>query len=235
MLGTAFNIASVVAQPTLLVDQSQTLYNIWAMIYNNGHAQSFVPSHNMLSRVDVLLQLGSGVLDYVKFKIFQDDGTGFPDTSVVLASAELVPGPDVIWDGFEYTGWYIADFADIEVNVGQRYYIWVDIIYGSPEWKGKWGVADGHGDPAYHDLYPRGEAWTFVYVLPTPSKDPTNDFTFKTYYSHIPVGGKATPINMPMNSPESMVPYIGLIILLAVAATTVVYAKKRKRDAEIIS
>jgi len=185
MLKLAFNVTSVVAQSSLLVDQSQTLYNVWAMIYNQGHAQSFVPSHNMLSRVDVLLQLSSGALDYIEFKIFRDDGTGFPDTSVVLATAELVPGPDVVWDGFEYTGWYIADFADIEVTVGQRYYIWVDITYGSPEWKGKWGVADGHGDPAYYDLYPNGEAWTFVYILPTPSKDIANDFTFKTYYPRI--------------------------------------------------
>jgi len=47
----------------------------------------------------------------------------------------------------------------------------------------------------------------------------------------IPVGG----IYIRVNKLELLAPYIGLTILLAVAVTTVVYIKKRKRDTKIIS
>jgi len=56
---------------------------------------------------------------------------------------------------------------------------------------------------------------------------------------HAAVGGKATPINRvtiePMNNLVLLAPYIGLILLLAVAVVTVVYVKKRKRHTEIDS
>jgi len=72
--------------------------------------------------------------------------------------------------------------------------------------------------------------WDYVKIDITGAKPPLPP---------TPVGGKATPINKiavkPMNSLESLAPYIGLTILLALAVVTVVYVKKRKRDTEIIS
>ena len=47
----------------------------------------------------------------------------------------------------------------------------------------------------------------------------------------IPVGG----ISVPVNKLSLLAPYIGLTILLAVAAITVGYIKKRKRRTGIIS
>jgi hypothetical protein len=44
------------------------------------------------------------------------------------------------------------------------------------------------------------------------------------------VGGKAAPIVIPANKPDLLAPYIGLTILIAVAVSTVVYAKKRKKQ-----
>jgi len=64
----------------------------------------------------------------------------------------------------------------------------------------------------------QGTTWTAVYE-PAPK----------------PVGGKATPINMPINSLELLTPYIGLTLLLAVAVVTVGYVKKRRRHTEINS
>ena len=97
--------------------------------------------------------------------------------------------------------------------------------------------------------------WTVVVdstpVTPVVTENATHSFLYFSY-SHstltvkitgtwviepppTPVGGKATPIIKPMNSFELPTPYIGLTILLAVAAMTVGYVKKRKRDTEIIS
>ncbi|MDH5389907.1 MAG: hypothetical protein OEX10_01980 [Candidatus Bathyarchaeota archaeon] len=47
----------------------------------------------------------------------------------------------------------------------------------------------------------------------------------------MPVGS----ISLPVNKLELLAPYIALTILLAVAAVTVVYVKKRKRHTEIRS
>jgi len=50
-----------------------------------------------------------------------------------------------------------------------------------------------------------------------------------------PVGGKATPINIPMNKPELQAPWIWLTTIILSLAVTVVYVKKRKRHTEINS
>ena len=64
----------------------------------------------------------------------------------------------------------------------------------------------------------QGTTWTAVYESSPP-----------------PVGGKATPINLPISKLELLNPYIGLTMLLAVAVIAVGYVKKRKRHTEIIS
>jgi hypothetical protein len=66
------------------------------------------------------------------------------------------------------------------------------------------------------------------------------DITLTAVYTRpTPVGGKATPIDIvtikPMNNPKLLAPYIALTILLTVAAVTVGYVKKRKRNTRIIS
>jgi hypothetical protein len=50
-----------------------------------------------------------------------------------------------------------------------------------------------------------------------------------------PVGGKATPINIPMTKPELQTPWIWLTTIILSLAVTVVYVKKRKRNTRIIS
>ena len=60
----------------------------------------------------------------------------------------------------------------------------------------------------------------------------STNITLTAEYTEVPepVGGKATPIDIPMNKPELLTPYIGLTMLLSVAVMTVVYVKKRKRE-----
>ena len=50
-----------------------------------------------------------------------------------------------------------------------------------------------------------------------------------------PVGGKATPINIPMNKPETPTLWIWLTTIILSLAVTAVYVKKRKRNSENIS
>jgi hypothetical protein len=47
-----------------------------------------------------------------------------------------------------------------------------------------------------------------------------------------PVGGKATPINIPMNKPETSTLWIWLTTIILSLVLAVVYVKKRKRDRE---
>jgi len=64
----------------------------------------------------------------------------------------------------------------------------------------------------------QGTTWTAVYK-PAPK----------------PVGGKATPITIPMNKPETPTLWIWLSTFILSLALTVVYVKKRKRKTEINS
>jgi len=70
------------------------------------------------------------------------------------------------------------------------------------------------GDPnRIKTILLEGTTWTAVYE-PAPK----------------PVGGKATPIAIPVNKLELLAPYIGLTILLALTVSTLVCIKIRKRE-----
>jgi len=70
--------------------------------------------------------------------------------------------------------------------------------------------------------------WNSSLSLPNSIDHNTTDGTVKITFA---VGG----IWIPVNKLELLAPYIGLTVLLAAAAVTVVYVKKRKRNTEIIS
>jgi hypothetical protein len=84
-------------------------------------------------------------------------------------------------------------------------------------------------------VWPNPTAGTFNVTLTVENaiglKDTAAPQTW-TVYACQPVGGKATPIITPMDSFELLTSYIGLTILLAVVVITVVYVKKRRRNAE---
>jgi len=75
------------------------------------------------------------------------------------------------------------------------------------------------GDPnRIKTILLQGTTWTAIYE-PAPE----------------PVGGKATPINIPMNKPETPALWIWLTTIMLSLVLTVVYVKKRKRHTEINS
>jgi len=72
-----------------------------------------------------------------------------------------------------------------------------------------------------------------------PISNITHAFLYFTYIHSIhhiritgppPVGGKATPINIPMNKPETPTLWIWLTTITFLLITTVVYVKKRKKN-----
>jgi len=60
----------------------------------------------------------------------------------------------------------------------------------------------------------------------------TVEYDYICMHAPKPVGGKATPINIPMNKPETPTLLIWLTTIILSLAVTVVYVKKRKRHTE---
>ena len=54
--------------------------------------------------------------------------------------------------------------------------------------------------------------------------------TWTAVYASVPVGGKATPINIPTNKPELQIPWIWLTTIILSLVLAGVYVKKRKRN-----
>jgi hypothetical protein len=182
-LVTPLSIATAESQPTLVIDQSQTMSNLGANLYNQGLAQSFVPTQSNLARVDVMLNGWQTTLGSFVYKVFADNGAGVPDVSSALVTGMLVPRQDCQFTDVTFNGWFVADFTDISVNPGGVYYIWVNLPLGSPDWAANWKSWDSILDGNNIDYYPQGEAWNFVELVPHPYPAPQADFTFITYYS----------------------------------------------------
>jgi hypothetical protein len=115
-------------------------------------------------------------------------------------------------DGSEATSFTATDIPTL-ANATHQYAIdWVALSLGE---EGVTVKVDSDGDGVFEHTF-------------------TSDsqLTQSEYLSALkPVGG----IWIPVNKLELLAPYIGLTILLAVAVSTAVYLKKRKRNTEIIS
>jgi len=57
----------------------------------------------------------------------------------------------------------------------------------------------------------------------------TVEYDYICMHAPKPVGGKATPIHIPMNKPETLPLWIWLTTIIFSLVVTVVYVKKRKR------
>jgi len=104
-----------------------------------------------------------------------------------------------------YTEWLLSSSYTLMMPETHNGYVW-------SHW-----LEDG--DPnRIKTILLQGTTWTAVYEPAPP-----------------PVGGKASPINIPMNKPETPVLGIWLSTIILSLAVTVVYVKKRKRNTEINS
>ena len=192
-----FTSAPVIPADTtgISIDQKQETWNARSVghsLPNQGLTQSFVPTHDTLAAVEVNLVINPVNLPYIEFKIFGDDGTGVPDVSITLATSTLSEGPGISKSSWVYPdigfvehweGWFIADFPDIPVTIGERYYILVNLPLDAPFVGGFWRGLYRCLDPNLPDAYPDGESWWFVGIFQPPDKVITSDFTFRTYYA----------------------------------------------------
>ncbi len=130
-------------------------------------AQSFQPSMNILTRVQVLMQKTMATSQYVKLSIRKElDGSDLTFT--------IVPATDLPTS----KSWIEFDFPNISVIPMDMYYIiWAPHdVNMSYVW---WGY-----DNSNFDSYPRGEAWLYSKGTWTSDGFVFRDWCFKTYGYH---------------------------------------------------
>jgi len=150
------------------LDQFQILWNVGVSPFPpNLLAQSFKPSENILTRVELLTtKTGTPSGDLVVSIRSSLNGTNLSSVSV---PAEGIP-TDKQWVEF--------NFADIMVNIGQTYY-----IIWSPPSTGTDYVWWGY-DNLLFDSYPKGEAWFCQNGVWVTEGFIAKDWCFKTYARH---------------------------------------------------
>lgn len=151
---------------TEYIDQQQTYHGSSGYNVNYGQfvAQSFKPSVERLSKVDLKIFRYNGVPDYdFEFSI-RLNPTGADMVKVTRSGSQIKDG----WNEF--------DFYDLQVDKDKTYYL---VCEGD----------DGHGDdPIYcwfnagSNLYDRGMVHIFNYG--SWHDVPTDDCCFKTYYTN---------------------------------------------------
>jgi len=157
------------------IDQQQTQhgnsgYNI---NYDQFVAQSFKPSVERLSRVDLMLFEYGGVPDYeLEFYVRK-----------TLSGSNLVT---VTKDGSEVIdGWNEFDFDDIEVEIDDTYYLVCE------------GDAGTGGEPFYcwyySDSNPYSRGMTYIFNYDTWHSVSGSDCCFKTYYYNDPPNPPGNP------------------------------------------
>lgn len=150
------------------LDQSQESYSGygWGVWFDLMLAQSFVPTLEILTRVEMLMWK-AGQPESIKISI-RNDLDGEDLTSINVSASEISA----------LTSWHEFNFPDIDVIPGQTYYIVWDPegafdIYNSFFW------AFGLNNP-----YEKGCGWLFEYdiwEIWDPPGYPGLDFCFRTY------------------------------------------------------
>ena len=126
--------------------------------------QSFTPSYDVLTRVKLFLSKKGTPTADLHFYIVGDLG----GTSYI----HMVKTPEEISDSSE---WNEFDFPDVEVNVGEKYYI----VLHSTEFATHTGYR--WYDDSGSNLYSNGEAWHFGGVSWEILGDGNWDLNFETY------------------------------------------------------
>ena len=153
------------------LDQSQLEMDFFAPVgniflapeINYITAQSFIPTKNVLTRVEILAGKNStATYDYtlaIRDDLLESD----------LTSLSLPPGAFVT----ENFSWEEFDFEDIPVTPGSTYYI-VCYTYDQVDNWYAWGAQ-------LDDVYPDGSVWFSEDDGASFEEDPDADLTFKTY------------------------------------------------------
>jgi hypothetical protein len=131
-------------------------------------AQSFKPSENMISRIELLVHKTHEPLDELTVSIRETlDG---PDLTTASLPPQSIP---------ENRGWVEFDFEDVPVLINKTYY-----IVWQPQGESMayiWWGYDNHN----YDSYPRGEAWLYTNGQWTTEGFVIKDWCFRTYAYHL--------------------------------------------------
>jgi hypothetical protein len=162
------------------LDQSQELMNWFGPIgsgplwgyYNYIIAQSFTPTKNLLTKVELMIGRNASTTYPVTVAI-RSALNGSDLTSITL------PAADITMENFS---WEEFDFADIMVTPGDTYYIVASTANHTENWY-LWG--------AYMvNVYLNGTIFFSVNDETTWEEEPDGDLTFRTY------GSMATTLDM---------------------------------------
>jgi len=150
------------------LDQFQTIWNKGIAVGSPDLlAQSFKPSENMLTRVELLVCKIGTPTGNLSISIRSSlNGTDITSISVL---PQVTPASK---------DWVEFDFQDISVDIGQTYYIVFtpqcpDMVY-------LWWGYDNHN----FDSYPNGEAWLYTNGEWSTENFVIKDWCFKTYVRH---------------------------------------------------
>ncbi|MBS3749557.1 MAG: PKD domain-containing protein [Candidatus Thermoplasmatota archaeon] len=150
------------------LDQYQKLWNGGIGVgYPDMLAQSFVPTDNLLTRVEINMYKAQQTKHNISVAI-RNNLSG-PNLVEFSLSSDAIPSSG---------GWVEFDFTDLQVIINETYYI-VLIPEGtsmSYVWRGF--------DSSNFDNYPQGEAWLFTGGEWSDDDFLIQDWTFKTYKSH---------------------------------------------------
>lgn len=168
-----------------ILDQEQAIYDLFSFVLNNNNtlAQSFIPTLNDITRVELRMDRDGSENQNITVSI-RKTRNGHDLTSVTISSNVIAHG---------HGDWIEFDFENISINSGETYYIIMNknIVAESPYLNHIcWNLGDD-------DRYPNGTAWTCSKLDGTwKSHDSKGwDFCFRTY-GH-PCGPTTPDINGP--------------------------------------
>ncbi len=158
-----------VPYPDEFLDQFQIIWNKGIAVGPPDLlAQSFKPSENMLTRIELLVGKIGTPTDNLSISI--RSSLDEPDITSISLSPEEIP-TDKDWIEF--------DFEDILVNISQTYYI-VFTPWGTGMVYLWWGY-DNHNFDSYTD----GESWLYTNGTWSTEDFAIKDWCFKTYACHL--------------------------------------------------
>jgi hypothetical protein len=154
------------------LDQSQPVMDLFnpvgtSILYLNQHfvvAQSFIPTKNTLTKVELMLQRDE-VATHPYTVSIREDLYG-PDVTTVSVPANQISSQSFNWVEF--------NFPDISVIPGQTYYIVSSTLDVFENWY-SWGLKIGQ------NVYPNGTVYVSIDHQENWEENAFADMTFKTY------------------------------------------------------
>lgn len=175
LIGTTFSAVGLPIKKVFaeIIDQQNSTHDINTFVIENViRAQSFVPTKNKLTRIELFICREGSINSDLVVSIREDlHGS---DLCTVTKQANQIPSGTVSQDWIEF------DFEDIQITVGNKYYIICSTTEGNLDSAYVLGMAK-------NDPYPHGDAWEYgvftgyVWEKMVDYNQNPYDLSFKTY------------------------------------------------------